>query len=526
MCKSGRAIYTENSGDKDNAVKKMLVNIPKTICNVLIIAVVSQSITIILIAVLMFLKENALEYNFLQEVFVGDMLTIGLSIIAIAVSVWIGLNIYVTISKEELAQIEEKLNAAALQKEELIKTVTETQKHLEKFLNMEKQQFQRLLKIQGYKYALSSYLASMLEENILLNDAVLLFELIDAEEQNQFVTEYYEKSKWYETVKCAENTKKLYEKILQYIHENVTYEMVESKDYMDMNLYISSRISDLIFYQNAGCLRVKDLRNDFSIIEMNESINIYIDFWDRKEKDISSCFNGNDVLAYIKNTIGYSYDLINQYDANEERKSQAKTYLEEAVKLVDSKSKKARYLRNYGLALERLGDIETARKQYAMAITEDASDSKSYNNYAATVIKALEKKEHIFRRMAVLDKLDIPYQEWKIELFKAVNMCKQCINMDPIFEDAYIKLIQAYTYLYLATDSKKLQREAKRYIDCLDVRDNKSNGFLFAKRNYYEAVKDYEKAYDVNSQIKPTANNDVEHMERLYKKELVGLEKE
>ena len=70
--------------------------------------------TMSLVFIIYYGKINGLEasvvWRVCEELFAGNFITLGISIIAIAVSVWIGLNINIAIEKGELSEKIEKLD--------------------------------------------------------------------------------------------------------------------------------------------------------------------------------------------------------------------------------------------------------------------------------------------------------------------------------------------------------------------------------------------------------------------------------
>ena len=121
-----------------------------------------------------------------------------------------------------------------------------------------------------------------------------------------------------------------------------------------ISFYFDVQIADVKFYRNAVCLRLgSNYRDEFSMDQMEDVCDKYKKLLN-KISDISPEYNDiNSAKAYINNTIGYTHDLINQYEIgkgekNAKRCIAANKYMKAAVESIGNQfsEKKARYLRN------------------------------------------------------------------------------------------------------------------------------------------------------------------------------------
>ena len=121
-----------------------------------------------------------------------------------------------------------------------------------------------------------------------------------------------------------------------------------------ISFYFDVQIADAKFYRNAVCLRLgSNYRDEFSTDQMKDVCDKYKKLLNRIS-DMSPEYNDiNSAKAYINNTIGYTHDLINQYEIgkgekNAKRCIAANKYMKAAVESIGNQfsEKKARYLRN------------------------------------------------------------------------------------------------------------------------------------------------------------------------------------
>ncbi|MDE7434455.1 MAG: hypothetical protein K2N01_01345 [Lachnospiraceae bacterium] len=517
---------------KNNTI--MLDTIPKLVCFAMVAIVFIQVVGAIVLMIIG-KKNNINLADLFSQIVQGDIVTIGVSVIGIAVSVWVGLNIYLSLSKEESEKLIQKMELEIASIEKCLNNVESTIKYQKGVMW---QEFINLLDSQRNENMLSTYFAYQFgrliyeKENIDNLNILLIHNLMQYENEYISMTRMYENG---EKKSCYSQSERLIKKYEDLLNENI-----EGSDFWQktFSFYFNLHIADAKFYRNAVCLRLGGFRNKFRIKQMEEVCVEYEKVFEDISDTAPEYKDINSAKAYIKNTIGYTLDLINQYevvtdenrDKNAERRKSANKHMHEAVNLIEDQfvEKKARYLRNLGLTYERLGDMDKAYNAYVKSIKEDMSDYKSWTTCGSIILKKFEKEQGIARRDKLLSEMHMLEPEiWKTELLKAKTQFEMSASEGKGFEDPYYKLIQVYTYLYmLGNEQSEAKKDAKKYMNILEMMEYTGGGSMYAYRNYYEAIGDIKMASKINGQIKATQNNDVEHMSKLYLDKTKNDEKE
>lgn len=522
----------ENSIDSRPVSRKVKANIilldriPKLVCITLSIVsgiYVTGTIAMMIMGGFMYGDISKI----FQNVVIADVVSVGVAVIGIAVSVWVGLNIYIAFSREENEKIVSDMRDELLKAEKETKELEELSVGIQRTVNnILKQNLIDTINRTSNSYIMSSYMAKLLEKiSIQGFKTEQIKSMIASESAYILVTIMYEGERHSNCVTESEKARKLFERDLDTFlkqSENNTEADIENNL---VEMYLNVRIADLIFYRNASCLRLKKNTGIvFCMDDMRRSIDIYKSVRKFVSEHSVEYDEAIQILSFIDNTIGYTYDLMNQNIYSEERAEEAIIYLEKAVRNIDTlwEDKAARYLRNLGLAYERVDDLNKAKDAYVKSSKLDLSDYKTWNNVGVIEIKMLEKAEGISQREITLNRFDSAVFAKYIELLKkAVNSCKIAIQICPGFMDPYYKMVQLNTYLYLANyDREKDKQEAERYIGILEDMQFEGKGFLFAYRNYLEAIGNIKEAEKINNRIGSTEKNDVDRIRELYKNEI------
>lgn len=482
----------EKKKKKTNAV--MLNSIPKWVCIAMILITITQVIGIC------YLYHTNKCTQGIFEITLGELLSVGIGIIAIAVSAWVGLNIYISMSKEEIKDLGDRLK---LYEDKMKVFDTYDSKHKEKLWG----EFQQLFV--GSRYLIDDYFLFIFGKNdlLLILDSKIEYHLINAQREFNQVCALYEENKYEDSVRHYYNVMEQYSQIEK---ELLNIRRIDNSNLVDQLLfYIKCREADLRFYYCAGLLRSKS--KELSVEDMRDVTSRWKDIGNEFEKRKETYRKNNIVKAYIANSIGYTMDLKHQkkWDVNDEELNEATSYMEKAVLLLDNSEEwntiKARYLRNLGLTHDRRGLFEKARTYYKLSLEADSSDYKSWCTYAATTIKIFERDNQIQERVNLLFRLDrMVFAEKEKEFWKSVRYCEKSIGISPSFKDPYNKLIQLYTYIYLAQPKKNkdILSRIEDIVQILDIMHGcESKGALFAIRNYYEAIEDIELAKKWNYKV-------------------------
>lgn len=511
---------------KNNSI--MLDTIPKLVCFAMVAIVFIQVVGAIVLMIIG-KRENINLPNLFSQIVQGDIVTTGVAVIGIAVSVWVGLNIYLSLSKEESEKLIQKMEKEINDIEKCLSNVDATIKYQKGVMW---QEFTNLLDSQRNENMLSAYFAYQFgrlfyeKENLDNLNILLIHKLMQYENEYISMTRMYENG---EKKSCYNQSEGLIKKYKDFLNENIVGSDMWQKTFL---FYFNVHIADAKFYRNAVCLRLGGFRNKFRIKQMEEVCVEYAKVFEDISDTAPEYKDINSAKAYIKNTMGYTLDLINQFEIvtdenrekNTERREDANGHMQEAVNLIEDQffEKKARYFRNLGLTYERLGDLNKAYDAYVRSIKEDMSDYKSWNTCGSIILKRFEKEQRIAKRDKLLSEIKISEPEkWEIELLKAKTQFEMSASEGKGFEDPYYKLIQVYTYLYLVGYDKDVSIvNVEKYMDILSMMDYIGGGSMYAYRNYYEAIGDIKKAGEINGKIKATPSNDVEHMSKLYLKDI------
>lgn len=339
--------------------------------------------------VLDFLCKNAAEIDAKSAVD-GMIITNGLTIISLAVTVWLGISIYNSIEKKEFADIKEEFTEAkneietclqisnevkAYTKQQLVNQMYKTgdiscdyiAKHFDKDVDEEK-------KIPSERYA------DLLTIDILLEKAY--------QEHNR-----ERRKKWAEIAR---------EKIERYKGKFEKRSEIE-------NGYLNYRDADFLFFIGESCVG-------------NERYNIY-----EKAKDLflksAECF-GIEVLCdrerffrkssemqrlsiYFSNAIGQCYAFMMltpnlSADVFEDMKTNANEYLSYVVTFSAYCGEREVYYRNYGCFLENtaknMDDMERAYKQYKKAFATNSREPRTYHVLISNLNKRIREALHIDMR--------------------------------------------------------------------------------------------------------------------------------
>lgn len=298
---------------------------------------------------------------FLKE---NNLIDIGMSMVSLAVSVWLGINILNFLDRKIIEELEVKLNELDDKSKNLDDIMKKSIEKIEKDYN--KIKLLEAISRTKSKYEVSDYLYEYInstsEEFIEeLFQTMWSIELLYFE-----CSKAYEEKRWSETEKYAKNGLNLIKQI------DVS------------NTYLDIRKSDMLFYKNAVKLHNKKSK-EFSKLEMLESISLY-------KKICTKMVNENvgmELIGHMYNTIGYSYDLIVQHNPKE-----AKSYCNDAnenMKMAVENNPKGRYFRNLGLTYQRRKDFTSAMENYKKAIELDPKDVKAWNTVISLILREIDE---------------------------------------------------------------------------------------------------------------------------------------
>ena len=284
-----------------------------------------------------------------------------ISILSIAVSIWIGLNIYNVVNKEDIEDTVEKLH------EEYERTASDNLKYnLLKYFDATKD-----------RYEISQFFHEAFEDSEEYSTS-LYKKLLEIEKLYVKCVNAYEKGHRDESEGRALQIIDLTRKPSKYKKDILIY------------CYFLSRKSDALFY--------KYYRK--SIDKVKESISLYDELLDIIHKSREYELDSQS-LAYINNTIGYTYkimaDMTKSGDEKEDLLKKAVYYLDKAIK---DNPQKARYLQNLGAVYQEIGklyngdnkldNLYLAQEKYERAASAILYDYKSYNNRGSIELEIID----------------------------------------------------------------------------------------------------------------------------------------
>ncbi len=456
-----------------------------------------------------------------------SMLDTVMSTISIAVSVWIGLNIYNVYKKEDIENLVNDANNA-------VDTM---------IFQSEKRKFMWYLEKGEYMYEISKYLYEKFDQadDIPLE---IFKELTRFEKGFYWSYDLYERKRQKE---CRSNVEILLMDIPKYER------LLEKYNISKHNLlysYLNIRKADLLFYKNVLSQVAKKE-------EYLESIKLY-----QNELEKMSGEN-KELIGYMQNTIGYTYRLlcltankVKKSNQAEERSSEckrifffmcrkkdgrikteqqkseqqesewrefAKKYLSEAVE----NNGKGRYLQNLGSYYEIVeGKYEEALDYYYKAYKAEKRDDKIYNLLGAVLLKDVDRQlkiENRFRDKKVFADIVAAGTSQSEEVIKkiqdAYTWLTYAIKMAEPISNTYYNYSKACIYYHLFVDgSGNKMIEAEDYLDRYRLLfgeqkstdyESYSIGFLFTLRNKFEAEENYKDALKINGEIQKKAGTEI-----------------
>lgn len=411
----------------------------------------------------------------------SSLLNTGLTIISIAVTIWIGLNIYNVVNKED---IEEALK-------EYDRRIIDLDKEREKRLQFfsKKTEFINLLYITGKRYCASNFFANLFwntKEEYSNIDKVIKCE-----------RKYIQCCSFYENNERKKANKLARDLVDEYIDLKSEPPYTTSNESDPMKNFIRMRLSDALFYKNMTV----DRGDEFDLKEVKKSIQYYQEIIEnpseiRKWDD--------EILAYFFNTQGYLMHQMCKHMSSEMEKKHNKyenKALQKLEKAVLKAPYKGRYKRNLGLIYQNKNNYEKARETYKEAMQKDPLDYKAYNTIVALDLKKIDQETGIQGRKSTLlnemDFSDDKTQKWLDKIKEDIALCRSAERIDFSFVDTHYNMAKAYLYRYLweGKNNPDLLQEAHEQIKIAKSLDSQSLGALFIERNIYEAEGKLEDAF-------------------------------
>lgn len=470
-----------------------------------IIPIIVTTILLIKTIIMYISIRNIDDMELINVIIDSNWMDIGFSIISIAVSVWLGINIANLVDKkriDELSHNSKKLENEISKSADKLKTTVNVMESLNEDIknkidgindNIEQRFyktkfFDKLMKVTNL-YESASYIHDEFEDNERANYK----DLDRIEEQYLKCSMAYEENKWEDTYECSKKGIFLLE------------DLNKKEKYYEK--YYNIRKSDFLFYKNMAITHNSDL-GTFSKDELLESISLYENVLQEIGNDSNTSLK---FKGYLYNTIGYTYDILNVHSRSEEDKMKYSSLSEVNMNRAVKCNEKGRYYRNLGLVYEHMGDLGKAKNTYRKAFREDPRDYKAYNNILSIILKELDKLYRVNERfdsnilMSELnttmteDKSSLHNELLEIDKYRGFAEVSNCW-----FEDIQFNICKMYMYFYIFSDYAE-----NKYIECAIDYGKKamflnkgSNGAKFSLRNAYECYNKIEEAKEINSELK------------------------
>lgn len=447
----------------------------ETIAYILIIAVCAIVMATTIIVPIVMINVEAITWEGTMEIAMMDILSV-------AITVWVGLNIYNNLKETE---IEKKLSELKIENEALNNRL--------RYGN-----FLQKLKETSGQYEISRFLYDLFREKVIHNEIEdeLLEKLYMIEESFVWTTSAYESSR---LGKCAKYAERTYE-IIESVDGNYWKNWGE-----EIEFYLKIRKSDAAYYR---CYDDKLLPKT-----KTELYEVSIKLYRSCIRYIDKCYEKNaffknekeELLGYMYNSLAFTVVRMNNEHLNFNKyQDEVEKWFEEST----TKNKKGRYLQNWGSYYEKnLKDYVKAEEKYLQAIrleNKNDRDDKCYNLLGALYLTIFEDNNHIgerFKKGNYFLLCDRRFKDKDHYVRDAVHLLKLSIALKPNLINAYYNLAKAYAYRWMLTKNKNFLQLADDYIAIAEYMDEEAKGFLFTKRNIYEMRGNIKAALEVNSKI-------------------------
>lgn len=470
------------------------------------------------------------EEGFQDAVYhLNNSINLGIVIIGIAVSIWIGLNIYNIIERDQLQLFQENLKKAddnLKDIEERLKNQNEEYSKLEAKLEKTQTAFKKSSLSLDHSLNILKYIALSISlqydelPSRIFKDTI--FKEIAKESKNispdeiendnsAMLLAYYGRiENCYINLRKNEdtNSRKSYGKD-GYI---LCVDLISNKFYNELSIleqsYIQFRAGELCYYLGD---EYNGFDNSQALMYEDESL-----FYYNEAVQLNPSLNKD---GYLDNTLSgiwlWKGNNLSDKKEKEEAYNKALEYVNKALNIF---SDRGVYFKNKGVILEKLGGNKSEIKYcYKKAIDLDLiNDKPNYRNYltlASIQLKELYNKMKIiplFKRIEPLHFFKETYtadQEKEIETLiqEIEDLYIEAIELAPKRIESYYKYGELFTCKYLFLKSLQENDEARiskeNALTQFKKADYISNDFIpakFQERNYYEAIGDIQKAKQLN----------------------------
>lgn len=494
---------------------------------------------------------------------IATMLESGLSIIGIAVSVWIGLNIYNLLQKSDLEQLE-------LLTKELLQTETTIKNDQIAIINDQTAIINNQIAIKNNQVddACASFISELMKtgssqvsiffilsfgkikpDDLDSGDFQLLIYIRLIEQSYANLMSAYKKRNRELIEQFAEIGNSYCEQLQKIIDE---IKPVGSKDRPFCNLvsvYLNVRKGDISNYQfcrqsnppnrneiSAANKYVENLKDASK--SYNEALKTIEEKKDSLQNELKIEVPSLDILTdCIKAAIGNCYYQIYHYIKTDDDLEKAENYAKQGYNTNCSPKQNCEY-KSIGLrtlahcirakaekendSQKQIDLLNSAEQQYEESYSADRSDARAHFNLANIKLRIFAEENGIGRKRTELLCNAKNIKDDNKVIDDSIYHLRCSLALDPYFTDPYFLLANAYTLKYVickhgnsSVHADDYLEAAKGYIEIYkkvtpnDVTDT----HLFYERNYYEAKNDIDSAKNINNGL---SGGDKDQIAKLY----------
>lgn len=454
------------------------------------------------------------------ETYDNQFLSLGLEIIGIAISVWIGLNIYNIVKRNSIRELEEQANKTQL---ELNKTQSD----------------------------LNEFSANYTQFNITaIENAHIQEDRINTYFINEF-TQKYSNVLNYKLTKYIVFFEKSFESIIE-SYSNDNSDLMKShlnklKNEIDMfqkeidsknnslndeersfiQSYITCRLADYNYYYGLYHKSINEFKSAKQFLLQAET--------DYRKIITDYKINDKTVNIYVNNVLGYIYQLFHtmcsDQNLDEKKEIAKKAYEYSQNACFDKKGNNlytgyVRDYRNYGVNIENyikyyvkgnsneyIKKLFDAYNQYLMAYQLDSKDIKTLTCLSSCILKIFDRIIKIYSdnngRYKDLSTINISEVDKKLKAFKLNYTAVQLIEsayrylssaflIDNTSIESHYHMIHVHMYQYLISGKEEAFKEKGlkeiENVITLSFGEDTPKSFKFKARNFYYAIGDNENA--------------------------------
>lgn len=480
------------------------------------LALIAMLIPIIIILALLWCNVKTISkipFESVSKDFPGTiifLLEFGITIIAITVAVWIGLNIYNLVAKDDLITIEERIKEL----NELEGTLTITQKNHNELLRTFF--ISSLIKTQTDEMTLL-FINEISKIDIEELDSTFLVEMTFLEEAFANIVSAYNK-------RNRKTIEGFYESGMKYC-DKISDRLSQTKIAFHTwyyQAYICFRRADFKFYYSVRPSNPPNRSNPVGVSKYCSLLSEAIDDYNRVRNILPNECKSKTIECYLNNSIGYCYHEKYMYQNDYGNLEAAINYCKKACypdgedAFLDGNNDNSYahsiYYRNYahciGAKSPNLSGLKESRIHYMRSLELDYRDAKAHYNFANVILKIVAENEGIGRnRKQTLNLCKIMSIESKNDVDDAIKSLHWAIVFDTYFTDPYFLCAYAYSLKILTVENKeekeKYFKKAKYCIDTYKklAPSNNTDAYRFYERNLYEAYGDLNKARGINTKL-------------------------